>query len=165
MSEYVKKPVVIEAIEYNGENGNEIAEFMKCMYPAYDENKNILIGTLEGVMSASKGDFIIKGVKGEFYPCKPDIFEKTYLAYQPKRKPLPDGSLPMTDEELLEFNKIVADFIKRFFQITYQNRVKIYEDKVCLVFKHDYTRDEHLIFVSELKAILYLATLFDLEVK
>ena len=82
-----------------------------------------------------------------------------------KRKPLPDGSLPMTSEELREFNKIVADFIKRFFQITYQNRVKIYEDKVCLVFKHDYTRDEHLIFVSELKAILYLATLFDLEVK
>ena len=88
-----------------------------------------------------------------------------YVIVKPKRKPLPDGSLPMTSEELREFNKMVSDFIKRFFQITYQNKIKIYEDKVCLVFKHDYTRDEHLIFVSELKAILYLNTLFDLNME
>lgn len=94
-------------------------------------------------------------------------FVDIFIKYNPelfktKRQPLADGTLPLTSEELREFNKMVSDFIKRFFQITYQNKIKIYEDKVCLVFKHDYTRDEHLIFVSELKAILYLNTLFDL---
>lgn len=149
MSEYVKKPVVIEAIEYNGENGNEIAEFMKCMYPAYDENKNILIGTLEGVMSASKGDFIIKGVKGEFYPCKPDIFEKTYSAYQPKRKPLPDGTLPLTESELEEFSKLNGFTVKDVQ----------YDGTYIHLNKRDYMG---LCYVA---AIKYILDQFDLENK
>lgn len=72
-----KKPVVIEAIQWNGKNVDEIKEFMKVekITPCNDK---IHIVTLEGVMEASKNDFIIKGVQGEFYPCKPDIFESTY---------------------------------------------------------------------------------------
>ena len=72
-----KKPVVIEAVQFDGENSQEISTFMSCQFPAM-ENGKMLIGTLEGVMSADVGDWIIKGVSGEFYPCKPDIFEKTY---------------------------------------------------------------------------------------
>ena len=68
MAKYRKKPVVIEAIQFTGDNCEEIKEF-----GAY-----IVIKTLEGKMIALPGDWIIKGVKGEFYPCKPDIFEKTY---------------------------------------------------------------------------------------
>lgn len=75
---YRKKPVVIEAIQWNGDNFGEVAMFCKKIKIAYTHNETIVIETLEGDMLASKGDYIIKGVKGEFYPCKPDIFEETY---------------------------------------------------------------------------------------
>ena len=87
MGQYRKKPVVIEAIQWNGKNYEEIQQFSNGKV-AYFEwvhhyesgvNRDILsISTLEGDMTAMIGDFIIKGVQGEFYPCKPDIFEKTY---------------------------------------------------------------------------------------
>lgn len=87
--QYRKKPVVIEAIQWSGFNLQEIKEFagdaIACeIYDtAWKVGKasvaaDVKIKTLEGEMRASVGDYIIKGVKGEFYPCKPDIFEKTY---------------------------------------------------------------------------------------
>ncbi len=74
-----KKPVVIEAIQWNGTEASfaDIGEFMGGHYPYLDKDK-LLIITLEGTHFASIGDWIIKGIKGEFYPCKPDIFEQTY---------------------------------------------------------------------------------------
>jgi hypothetical protein len=80
---YRKKPVVIEAVEWTGANTKICETFMKDCEGAYISYDNYLLGevvipTLEGVMKARAGDFIIKGVNGEFYPCKPDIFEKTY---------------------------------------------------------------------------------------
>ena len=72
-----KKPVEIEAVQFTGTNGDEIAEFMGCQYPCM-ENGALLIGTLEGVMRAYPCDWIIKGIIGEFYPCKPEIFRATY---------------------------------------------------------------------------------------
>ncbi len=90
MSLYRKKPVVIEAIQWTGENGDEIADFLGR------ENQGVggwmftnqtqwtplafVIHTLEGDHRADVGDWIIKGVKGEFYPCKPAIFDLTYEA-------------------------------------------------------------------------------------
>ena len=79
-----KKPVVIEAIQYlPHDNCHEVAAFMGYEWDADacgDERSHApwLIDTLEGVMEAQPGDWIIKGVAGEFYPCKPDIFEATY---------------------------------------------------------------------------------------
>jgi hypothetical protein len=83
-----KKPVVIEAIQWNGSNFDEVMNFMqefhghKVAYEDAEEiakkTKTLHINTLEGVMTATKNDWIIKGVKGEFYPCKPDIFKQTY---------------------------------------------------------------------------------------
>lgn len=74
---YRKKPVIIEAIQWTGENPKDCMKF--CSSGVADVNNDtILIKTLEGTMMASKNDFIIKGIKGEFYPCKPDIFEQTY---------------------------------------------------------------------------------------
>ena len=72
-----KKPVVIEAVRYNGKNGDEILKFM---FPDIPDAKsfNETIKTLEGTMKVTDGDYIIRGIKGEFYPCKPDIFEATY---------------------------------------------------------------------------------------
>ena len=89
--QYRKKPVVIEAIQWNGNNHREVFNFLGGEDGDYikasgvnfymDWNKvegGLIIKTLEGEHIASINDFIIKGVNGEFYPCKPDIFEKTY---------------------------------------------------------------------------------------
>lgn len=79
---YRKKPVVIEAIQWTGsdESWNEIKIFSDN--PHYRQidllTGKLRIKTLEGEMTADKDDWIIKGIKGEFYPCKPDIFEATY---------------------------------------------------------------------------------------
>ncbi len=89
MGQYRKKPVVIDAVQFNGfdkESGQVILserpewlinEFGKKVL-FFDEPNNLTIKTPEGEMKASVGDFIIKGVQGELYPCKPDIFEKIY---------------------------------------------------------------------------------------
>lgn len=76
---YRKKPVEIEAIRWTGKNLNEISAFMG---KAKVVDRRIRIHTLEGAIYASEGDWIIKGIKGEFYPCKPDIFEATYEAVE-----------------------------------------------------------------------------------
>ena len=76
MSKYTKKPVTIDAMQWDGDNVKEILTFCKDCYVI--EQDKLKINTLEGVMNATKGDYIIKGVKGEFYPYKHDIFELTY---------------------------------------------------------------------------------------
>ena len=78
---FVKKKVVIEAVHWNG---IEVSETPKWILEALNNEVLVYFGdkiqvrTLEGVMTVSPGDYIIKGVDGELYPCKPDIFEKTY---------------------------------------------------------------------------------------
>lgn len=91
IQKYRKKPVIIEAIRYNPpQNCEQVYHFVGIEWPGdHDEimkdpnapshdEVGFFINTLEGVMEALPGDFIIKGVEGEFYPCKPDIFWKTY---------------------------------------------------------------------------------------
>jgi hypothetical protein len=77
-----KKPVVVEAIRWTGKNGADVADFLGTVPPALRDrfplHPRIGIATLEGTMVAEPGDWIIRGVKGELYPCKPDIFEATY---------------------------------------------------------------------------------------
>lgn len=78
---YRKKPVVIEAIQWNsGDNIKKIQEWLgsNLISEARDGVVGYWVKTLEGNMMISWGDYIIQGVSGEFYPCKPDIFEKTY---------------------------------------------------------------------------------------
>ena len=89
MNRYVKKPIAIEAVKWKGFNNDEIKDFagdsVKIEVIREGDADNGIpssvdcsIETLEGVMTANVGDYIIKGVNGEFYPCKQDIFEKTY---------------------------------------------------------------------------------------
>lgn len=78
-----KKPVVVEAVRfpYDGIITQEFINFLKLnpQQAMVGEGYNFWeINTLEGTMVAEKGDWVIKGIKGEFYPCKPDIFEATY---------------------------------------------------------------------------------------
>ena len=100
MKKYIKKQVVVEAIQWDGtlekaleisqiDGLNSIIEYYSTKTViigestsssanTYEEIKSFKIKTLEGDMNVSKGDYIIKGIKGEFYPCKEDIFKKTY---------------------------------------------------------------------------------------
>ena len=95
MPRFRKKPVVVEAVRWTGLNVRDITAFCKPLVelnadggePALyfvgrsrvEPHKNVVrIRTPEGVMTADAGDWVIRGVKGEFYPCKPDIFAATY---------------------------------------------------------------------------------------
>lgn len=81
---YKKKPVIIEALQFKSDMSikdlNDLIDFigMKNIVDIGRDNLYLTIRTLEGNMIASPGDYIIKGIQGEFYPCKPDIFEQTY---------------------------------------------------------------------------------------
>ncbi|NOJ59745.1 hypothetical protein [Arthrobacter sp. 260] len=82
-TQYRKTPVVIEAMLLNG-NAHEVMTWVQQIPRGasatydLDDNGPIYITTVEGTMKAEPGDYIIRGVQGEFYLCKPDIFEKTY---------------------------------------------------------------------------------------
>ena len=84
---YRKKPIVIEAIQYTGNNDHKLklwsngTVYSSPVLEITKENPTgsyLQIKTLEGIMTAIVGDWIIRGVQGEYYPCKPDIFEQTY---------------------------------------------------------------------------------------
>ena len=88
MSLYRKKPLVIEARQFRGEMDRGLADWCGGTFflaaPFGAKHKPVIeIPTAEGVMTASPGDWIIQGVKGKFYPCKPDIFEQTYELTEP----------------------------------------------------------------------------------
>jgi hypothetical protein len=95
VAKFRKKPVVIDAVQLSWGNWEEICDFVdKAAFGGgvflddetfevlpedrYSHTMGMIIHTLEGDHLARQGDYIIKGVKGEFYPCKPDIFEQTY---------------------------------------------------------------------------------------
>jgi hypothetical protein len=74
-----KKPVVVDVILYDGGNYSEVVKFMSdYLKPCQRVGGVLEIATLEGTMEANVGDVIIRGVKGEYYPCKPDIFNMSY---------------------------------------------------------------------------------------
>ena len=94
---YRKKPIEIEAMELTGLTIKEVDPVMhfcgeSALYTPKSGNgkASLVIETLEGPLNAQKGDMIIKGIQGEFYPCKPDIFDQTYDLV----KELPEGAFP-----------------------------------------------------------------------
>lgn len=94
MQKFVKKPVVVEAIQYNGLNITEIESFVGAKLSTIMssvEDTQLIIPTLEGDMKVSKGDYVIKGIKGEFYPCKPDVFKSTYNVVEDNNGILSEG--------------------------------------------------------------------------
>lgn len=76
---FVKKPIPIDAFQWTGHNFDQIANFMGDNHPVIDGSNNLFIHTLEGEMKAAPGSWIIRGLKGEYYPCREDIFEETYM--------------------------------------------------------------------------------------
>lgn len=76
---YRKKPVVIDAIQWTGDNYAEIFEFTEGKaYPSEPHSDTLIVSTLEGEVKAGKGCYIIRGVENEYYPCDAAIFNKTY---------------------------------------------------------------------------------------
>lgn len=122
MSYYRKKPVVIEARQFDGDNADNILEWVNGGYdgdayliPSGQFTGNaLIIPTLEGDHRADIGDWIIKGIKGEFYPCKPDIFAATYEPAPPQHQNPPQEGI-MGDRNMLAFPNpyIEADPLER----------------------------------------------------
>ena len=113
MAKYKTKPCEIEAIQWNGLNLEEVKAFVgqSLIYnicdTAWEVGKgrphvDMRIKTLEGEMRASEGDYIIKGLRGEFYPCKPDVFEKKYMLTDSKQTNA-DRIRNMNDYQLANF--------------------------------------------------------------
>ncbi len=144
---FKKKPVTIDAIQWNGENTEDVLKFLGESLNVNVDADGFKINTLEGTMTASVGDFIIKGVKGEFYPCKPDIFEQTYDAAQESKKilcvyvnkitkkytryevyPLSDT---LTKEKLIEFVNTHNSNNEK------TTTIKVYEDDLLADFAND----------------------------
>ncbi len=102
MSKFRKKPVVIDAVQWLGDFQALIA--WRSQWPDYSGQNGdgfhfdlggiVAIETLEGEMTARRGDWIIRGVKGEFYPCKPDIFAATYELVAASPDPDAETSTP-----------------------------------------------------------------------
>ena len=112
---YRKKPVVVEAIQWTGENHAEMCEFIDPEVFEIKPKEGLIIHTLEGDHHASPGDYIIKGVNGEFYPCKPDIFAKTYesATLTPPNEPLTlismSDEIPPDNERVLVYRPCMVD--------------------------------------------------------
>lgn len=103
---YRKKPVVVEAVQWTGENHAEMCEFIDPEAFEIIPRIGLVIHTLEGDHHASPGDYIIKGVNGEFYPCKPDIFAKTYESSTltpPNEWVIVEDRLPEVGQEVLVY--------------------------------------------------------------
>lgn len=113
---FKKLPVEIEAMQWNGKNSSEVIDWVFT----HDEKFPISLielrrrrgpflslSTLEGVMRANRNDWIIRGVNGEFYPCKPDIFEKTYEIVDDE--PCSNRWLKVVSQFYKELQKIKAD--------------------------------------------------------
>ncbi len=75
---YIKKPIPVEAIQWTGNNFPEMRAFMHDAHTFITMHNELVIPTLEGEMRAAVGSYIVRGIEGEYYPCRQDIFEKTY---------------------------------------------------------------------------------------
>ena len=82
MKNYRKRPIIVQAVQWNGDNFDEVEELdynpSERVRQSNKDAGKLLIITLEGIMTAIRGDWIIRGVEGELYPCTPTIFESTY---------------------------------------------------------------------------------------
>lgn len=117
---YLKKPVEIQAVQWTGDNIEEIKTFQAAgdnHHAMCRVNDEIVINTLEGDMLASVGDFIIRGVKGEYYPCKPDIFEATYEEVKKEAKQM---SIATDIEfELEDLQELLIEVAKEYYEWPY----------------------------------------------
>jgi hypothetical protein len=114
-----KKPVVIQAIRFDGDNFSDCQEFLGKSYAGktlsvtdFKSAEGMGVHTLEGQLWASVGDWLIKGVKGEFYPCKPDIFEMTYEKLEQEAIAEMTETILPSDRDPVKMNEVMKDQVK-----------------------------------------------------
>lgn len=131
---YKTKPCEIQAIRWNGNNEKEMFYFIRDNY-YINHDLDFIIKTLEGDMRADIGDYIIKGLRGEFYPCKPDVFEKKYeLISQTNHERLAEitgEDEPVEIESLkMLLCKIYEDVENGDFEYNYDKYLLLYESQM-----------------------------------
>lgn len=110
IQKFRKKPVVIEAVQWTGENYKEIENFVGDKV-SHNSNDTLTIQTLEGDHTTLIGDWVIRGIKGEFYPCKPDIFIATYDEYSPSNNPIRKFVMELSIVQFKGIEQVVAKTI------------------------------------------------------
>ncbi len=175
MKKYFKKKIVIEAVKWTGKNLYDVTSFIDGKCPTLNSDiardkwadyerlvkfGGLTVKTMEGVMKAVVGCYIIKGVKGEFYPHDGELFEEVYEEFVPLRTPDPNGVLLLTLEELEEYKEKFNPFM---FQGKFTNIQLDDDGDCCEIFKHDFTRDKIGYKITSTKAILWLAERFNLN--
>ena len=132
---YMKKLIIVDAVQRTGNNIEEIKSFLDENGGVYTITDNsFVINTLEGNMLASLGDYIIKGIHGEFYPCKPDIFKETYDQVNVRI----NGKVNITDNDNTKiiYNKIVRDNVPEIIKEKHEKAIvkyRVITDKKELV--------------------------------
>ena len=140
MGTFKKKPVEIEAIQFTGNNWSEIETFVPV--GKYNDDGTFQIITLEGEHKCSIGDWVIKGVAGEFYPCKPEIFAATYEPPTEKAvTPLNDSQAEtLIQQKNLTAPRLTPDYIKSLIKLEQYHRFENTTLTVCyLTLQNGYT--------------------------
>ena len=133
---YRKKPVEIEAMQLTKDNTTEVLTFCNANdIVASNDDGTISIRTLEGTMTASIGDYIIKGVKGEYYPCKPDIFEATYDPVIECVCNVAPFISPQDGSYLVDFSVPIAGLVEWLHEDPQVISVEVDATAGCLVFE------------------------------
>ncbi len=155
---YTKKPVTIEAVQYDGNfrcldifSINEVGMFE--VGKEDDGSPYLLIPTLEGKMKCSKGDYVIRGVKGEYYPCKPDIFEMTYEQAEPLIQQSPIGSKVEDDVHFGDLRNVDVDSFYRGYN---KSKETLYtEDQVMRAIKMAREKEDHEYYKRQRPMLKY----------
>jgi len=145
---YQKLPVVIDAIKLTPETRQQVQDFLGDtlleIHPEETGEFKLVIGTLEGPHNATYDDYIIRGIKGEFYPCKSDIFEATYKEFDPgvatqdTEEPKPCFTKEQ-EAEFAEVTTMVSEFLKKHGHqhmtvLITQTNAELVEGLMCATF-------------------------------